>query len=393
MIREKIDQAIGILREKEIDMWITFVRESSITGDPMLSYICDIGVTWQSAFILTAKGERIAIVGQYDVASLRESGHYQEILGYVESAREHLRSVVLSRDPRKIALNYNTSIPTSDGLTTGMYMNLQSFLKDTPYPERFISAEPVISSLRGRKTPEEIRRIREACRRTLNLFDQAGTFMAPGRSEAEVAAHVLSLVEANGYSLSWDRDHCPAVYSGPGTAGAHASPTARHIQPGHLINMDFGVRCEGYCADLQRTWYVLRPGENEAPEAVRRAFRVLRESVELARKAMRPGVTGVAVDRAARHHLVENGYAEFPHGLGHQVGRETHDGGALLGPAWEKYGSSVHLPLEAGQVFTIEPRITLEDYGIVTLEEEVVLGESGCDYLNPPQEELLYIRG
>lgn len=233
--------------------------------------------------------------------------------------------------------------------------------------------------------------MREATRITLELFDMATRFIRPGRSEKAIAAHLLAEVERRGLTLSWDAEHCPAVYSGPGTAGAHASPTDRLVQPGHLVNIDFGVRYQGYCADLQRTWYVLKPGETRAPENVQRAFDVLQASVDKVANALKPGVLGKDMDAIARSHLVENGYEEFPHGLGHQVGRETHDGGALLGPAWEKYGEMPFLAIEAGQVFTIEPRMPVPGHGIMTLEEEVWVHEDGGEYISDPQRALWLI--
>jgi hypothetical protein len=38
LIREKISQAIGILREFDTDCWLTFTRETSINGDPTLPF-------------------------------------------------------------------------------------------------------------------------------------------------------------------------------------------------------------------------------------------------------------------------------------------------------------------------------------------------------------------
>lgn len=117
-------------------------------------------------------------------------------------------------------------------------------------------------------------------------------------------------------------------------------------------------------------------------------FTTIRASIEAARRAIRPGVQGIAADTAAREVLAARGYAEFPHGLGHQVGRVAHDGMALLGPAWEKYGRKPYVPLEEGMVFTIEPRLTVPEHGVVTIEEMVVVTQDGAEYLSDPQTSL-----
>ena len=71
------------------------------------------------------------------------------------------------------------------------------------------------------------------------------------------------------------------------------------------------------------------------------------------------------------------------------MGRDAHDGGALLAPAWERYGNLPFIPLEKDQVFTIEPRIYIKDYGVATVEEMVVITADGAEYLSQPQTELL----
>ena len=78
-------------------------------------------------------------------------------------------------------------------------------------------------------------------------------------------------------------------------------------------------------------------------------------AIQEAVKAMKPGVTGKNIDAIARDIVTGAGYPEFKYALGHQLGREAHDGGALLGPKWEKYGNLPDMPLEAGQIFTVEP--------------------------------------
>ncbi len=133
----------------------------------------------------------------------------------------------------------------------------------------------------------------------------------------------------------------------------------REVEPGHLLNMDFGVKVEGYCSDLQRTFYVRGKGESGLPADVERGFKTIVQAVESAKQAMRPGVRGFEIDSVARGLIMGNGYPEFPHALGHQVGRFPHDGTALLGPRWEKYAGKPFRPLELGMVFTIEPRLTV----------------------------------
>ena len=63
IMQEKIEQAVDILNEKNIDMWMTFLRESSIITDPVIEIILGKNSTWESAFIINKNGDTTAIVG------------------------------------------------------------------------------------------------------------------------------------------------------------------------------------------------------------------------------------------------------------------------------------------------------------------------------------------
>jgi len=175
------------------------------------------------------------------------------------------------------------------------------------------------------------------------------------------------------------------VFTGPEHAGAHFGPTSRKVEGGHVLNIDFGVRVNGYCSDLQRTWYVRRKSESGAPAEVNRGMAVIRRSISMAAERLRPGAVSWKVDDVARSHIVENGYPQYPHALGHQVGRAAHDGGVGLLPRWERYGKLPWGRIEAGQVFTIEPRLPIAGYGVATIEEIVWVTEEKTVFLSKPQ--------
>jgi Xaa-Pro aminopeptidase len=392
LIQEKVDQAIMILNEFDVDCWITFVRETAISRDPMLSFLVGSNVTWHSAFIVTKSGTTYAIVGQMDKKTVEDLGVYQHIFGYVEGFKGKLLNTIKEINPSSIAVNYSEDSEICDGLTHGMYLTLYGFLAEIGFEDRLVSSEKVASSLRARKTDYEIGRIKKAIVQTQEIFTLVSSFIQPGRTEREIAAFMLREVEQRGLDLAWDVGHCPAVFTGPDTAEAHYKPTDRKVEPGHVLNMDFGVKIEDYCSDLQRTFYVLEEGESQVPEDVHKGFETIVTAIDLAYRAMKPGIKGLEIDSIAREHIVSQGYQEYPHALGHQVGRFAHDGTALLGPAWEKYAKKPFEPLEEGMVFTLEPRLTVPERGIVTIEEMVVVKKDGAEYLSTPQKELLLIR-
>ena len=155
-----------------------------------------------------------------------------------------------------------------------------------------------------------------------------------------------------------------------------------------MLHVDFGVKHQDYCSDIQRLLYVKRPGESTPPAELLEAFQMVNEIITETATMCRPGAKGFEIDARAREMLEQNGYAVYEHALGHQLGRSVHDGGAIIGPTWERYGLTPTIPLEENNVFTLELEIILPGIGCVGLEEDVKVTENGAVFLSPRQMEL-----
>jgi len=394
LIQEKVNQAIEILKEQNTDMWLTFVRETSGVRDPALDFLIGANdLTWPSALIVTRKGEKIAIIGNLEKDALKRLDVFTEILGYDTAVSALLKETITRLNPDRIAVNTSRNNVHADGLTHAMYEFLKEYLAGTPYADRLISAEPVISAMRGRKTPTEQARVRKAVEITDEIFKKTFAHIKVGMTEIEVGEYMQKLAHEYNVKLAWPAENCPAVNSGPKSPVGHNGPTNIKIERGHILHFDFGVKYKDYCSDIQHVCYVLREGETKAPVEVQRGFDTIRTAVEKSREAMKAGATGNVIDIISRKIVTDAGYPEFPYALGHQLGRVAHDGGALLGPLWEKYGDSPNQRLEVGQIFTIEPGLAVNGYGYIGLEEDVVITTNGAEYLGEPQREIILLKG
>ncbi len=390
LIQEKVNQAILILQEQHLDLWLTFVRETSAGGDPVLPLIYGHDLTWQSALIITRTGEKIAIVGRFEAEAAQRVGAY-DVIGYDEAISPPLLEVLHRLDPKTIAINYSSDDVLADGLTFGMYQLLTKYLQGTPYATRLISAEHIINALRTRKTPTEVAHIRTAIRTTEQLYGETFELLEPGLTEKYVGDFLHRRVAELGLTTAWEYESCPAVNAGPDSPVGHAGPTEIVIQPGQLIHFDFGVKENAYCSDIQRMAYVLAPGETTPPEPVQRGFETVVRAIQEAVNAMKPGMLGVEIDAIARKIVTDAGYPEYKYATGHHLGRLCHDGGGILGPRWERYGETPNRPLEVGHVYTVEPGLMVPGYGYIGLEEDVLVTETGTIFLSGPQTELILI--
>lgn len=397
IVAEKVDQATHILENLGVDCWLTFVRETTETGDPILPLILGLPLTWQSALIITRSGERIAIVGKYEDQAVQNAGGggvWTKVLPYVQSIRSPLMTTLKRLDPKQIALNFSVDDVKADGLSHGMMLLLRQYLGDTPYADRLVSAAEIIRALRGRKTAGEIERIKAAIAVTEEILQFTSEHVEAGFSECDVWEFMHLEVKHRELETAWEWDQCPIVTTGPQSMLGHGLPSPHlKITPGNIFHLDFGVRMNDYCSDIQRAWYVPKPGESKPPPAVQKAFDTVVRAIQAAADALRPGVECWTVDAAARKVITDAGYPEYQHATGHSVGRAAHDGGGVLGPKWERYGKTPLYKVEPGNVFTLELGIdNVDGCGYLGLEEMALVTNRRSEWLTQPQTTMPLLR-
>ena len=116
-----------------------------LTSDPCLDLIAGTYSAWTGAFVVSATGDRVAIVGRFDAPAVEQVGGY-DVVSYDESIKPALRETVERLAPRSIALNYSRSDPAADGLTHGLWLELQETFADTRFADRFVSSAPIVNA-------------------------------------------------------------------------------------------------------------------------------------------------------------------------------------------------------------------------------------------------------
>ena len=387
--RKKLCQAAEFMKSTEIDLWVTLARESTMARDPVLPMLADMYFSRLAAVMVEKGGRAIAIVSFLEEASAKQLGVFDEVIAY-SGSREFSDAFgeFLGRGSRQtIALNFSRDDPAQDGLSHGNYLAFMDMLDHLNFQGQGVSSQPILDEIRSVKTEEEVERIKEAIRITQQIFDDAKDFIRDGITERQIFDFFQARAKAYGVEPSWSIDQCPGVKVSLDSPSGHCGPTDIPARRGSLVCIDFGVVYQGYCSDMQRMYYLLREGETDAPEQAKEAFRVVCDTIDGARRFMKPGVTGFETDRRARAYLTGFGFQEWPHGLGHQVGTYVHDGGALLCFRKKSNGPLIDKPLKAGNVFAVEPA-TYVDAGYLCVEEMVYVTEEGGVFLTQPQSEL-----
>jgi Xaa-Pro aminopeptidase len=255
--------------------------------------------------------------------------------------------------------------------TYEQYQNLKGKLNGI----ELVPATDIFSDLRLIKTPEEVEKIRQACRLADQCFDHVLRLIQPGVSEWDIGLEIEFFFRRNMADLSF----APIVASGYRSALPHGRASDKKLEPGDFVTLDFGAKLDGYCSDITRTM-VLSPVTDRHKEIYGKVL----EAQLAALAFMKPGVTAHDVDAAARNLLAGAGLAQyFGHGLGHGLGRNVHDGGRL--------GMNSKTVLEPGQIWTVEPGVYIEGFGGVRIEDDVVVTETGVEILTKSTKELLVL--
>jgi Xaa-Pro aminopeptidase len=370
-MQSKIDQAIKLLKDHNIECWIMLVREGREKAVQLLLETEFIG---ESAFILTPE-RKIAVVAGYDKDRVKG----MEVLTYKKGMSEILPHILQEISPNKIHLNFSEYDHTADSLTYGLFLKFQKILKNW-FSGDILSAESFLEQLRSQKTPEEIHRIKTAVDITEDIFEELPVYITEGVTEHHVMETMVHLTREKGCELAWDE---PAVTFGLETELGHRISSDRKLKKNESIHIDFGVRYKGYCSDIQRVFFY---GGNP-PEGMVTAFNTIRAAQDESIKKITPGKKGHEIDAVAREIISEN-YPEYNHGLGHQIGQLVHDGGCILGPLWERYKPNAEKVIRKGNVFTVEP--TISGKVNLGLEDDIVVQER-AELLSHPQKDVIVI--
>jgi Xaa-Pro aminopeptidase len=231
-----------------------------------------------------------------------------------------------------------------------------------------------LAALRIVKEERETAAIERACALGDRCFEHLLGVLKPGMTEAELAWELESFLRANGSeALAFD----PIVLAGARASMPHGRPSDARIEVGNVLLLDFGCQIDGYRSDMSRTVFVGEPDEE-----LRELYATVQRAQQAAIDLLRPGITGIAVDTAAREVIDEAGHADaFGHGLGHGIGLETHEA-----PILRQYAEA----LQVGMIFSVEPGIYLPGRTGIRIEDIVALEESGPRLLTrSPREPLV----
>ena len=251
----------------------------------------------------------------------------------------------------------------------------------TEYPAHtYLQSAPIMHRVRAVKHPIEIELMQTACNITEKGFRRILPFIKPGVMEYNIEAELMHEFLNN---RSKGFSYTPIIGSGYNACVLHYIENNAECKDGDVILMDFGAEYANYASDMTRSVPV-NGKFTERQKAVYNAVLHVKKECE---KLLSPGVNlheyHAEVGKLMEEQLVKlklidqtdikNQDPDWPaykkyfmHGTSHFIGLDTHDVGL-----W-------HEPIQAGNVFTIEPGIYIPEENLgIRLEDDYVVQESG----------------
>ncbi|MDK3018306.1 M24 family metallopeptidase [Pseudodonghicola flavimaris] len=316
--------------------------------------------------ILPAAGDPVAVIPAIG-AALMARGWIADIRTWPAPQPED-DGVSLLADTLTELLGPRARVGLPMGLETQLRMPLTDWARlQALCGLRFDGDSGLVAGLRAVKSEAEIAAIRATCAVAGRAFARVTEIARAGVPLDQVFRDFQRLCLEEG------ADWVPylAGAAAPGGYEDVISPaTTEPLRPGDVLMLDTGLRRDGYFCDFDRNYAVGPPSP-----AVREAHAALVAAVEEVAAALRPGQTAAQLHGALRAALSPHGE---PGGgrLGHGLGLQLTEGLSLI--------PEDRTVLEAGMVITLEPGIVLGPGRMLVHEENVVLRETGAEFLSPP---------
>ena len=254
-------------------------------------------------------------------------------------------------------------------LVVGFYQELQK-----KYDGELAGVSGIVEELRAHKTPREISCLKAACDIASRAFERIIKDIRVGITEKELAANLSRYMVLEGADT---QPYGNILISGARTSLLHGIPSAKALEYGDLVLMDYGCQYQGYMSDMTRTVVV-----GKASDRQKEVYRLEQQMVEDTESMLKAGVSTVQAYEASVKAIRETEYFQYHYsGIGHGIGLYVHEI-PFMGPRAETI-------LQAGTVLTVEPGIYIPGWGGIRIEDQVLITEDGNENMISATKELL----
>ncbi|MGY6552402.1 MAG: M24 family metallopeptidase [Erythrobacter sp.] len=334
ILAERLDTIIPqIMREEGIDLWLLMARE--YFEEPVVASMLDgenMHARRRTILIFHDPGSgddgKARPVERLTVSRYGLGGLFAPAWNPDEQPDQWAAAadIIAARNPRKIAINTSDNSAFADGMTLSQYNLLRAALAPQ-YHSRIVSGEQLAIRWLETRTPGEMAIYPGIVRIAHALIAEAFSrdVITPGvTTAADVQWWYRDRMNALGL-IPWF--HPSVAIQRQGATGMLDGDTV--IEPGDLLWTDFGITYLRLSTDTQHLAYVLKPGETEAPEGLRRGLAGSNRVQDIMRSHFAAGRTGNEVLALTRRDAIAQGLD--PSVYTHPIGTHGHGAGPSIG--------------------------------------------------------------
>lgn len=372
---QRAQKARAIMEENNIDACV-FSKGSNITYfGGYYSYLFDSDFR-PFFFVLPLKGEPVLVVPELEKnGALRTSWiDYARTWGIFPQCEALDPITVLFYALRDLNLsNANVAFELKNGQRIGMTQEQLGQLKGFLPDMNIVASDPVVWGCRSIKSPAEVEYLKKSGKANDLGCARAVEAIRAGATEKEV-----ELAMCRGFLEGGAIPGFMTITSGA-ARNSMANPVASNnvIKHGDLVVMDFGCKYDGYITDVTRGIFV-----GEVSPRAKQIFDVVVEAYYAGCAAIKPGEPVSAIQDAVDACMKKHGLEDLVlHRAGHSLGSEIHEL-----PSIE---NKDHTIMQPGMVLALEPALYEYEIGPVRMEDNVVVTETGFEYITNYSRELI----
>ena len=402
LLEDKIQNYLPrLMADIGIDMWIVVSREYN--EDPIIKTL--LPAEWLAArrrtiLVFFNNGSMIETlaVARYDVGSAFKSAWNKE---QQPDQWARLREIVEERNPKVIGINQSEYFGLADGIVATDKEQLLEAL-GTKLAKRVVSAEKLALAWLETRTDKEMAIYPHIERISHNIIAEAFSekVITPGVTTTEdVVWFMRDKVRSLGLQ-TWFHPTVDIQRADPERFDHLRTfskrPDTQVIMPGDLLHCDFGITYLRLNTDQQEHAYVLRAGETDAPDYLKKALATGNRLQDIFTDNFKEGRTGNEVLAMSRAQAIEEGIT--PSIYTHPIGYHGHAAGTTLG-MWDSQGGvpvTGDYPLHLNTAYSIElnASVFIKEWGKdvrIMLEEEAFFDENGVRYIDGRQTDLIIV--
>ncbi|WP_194611164.1 M24 family metallopeptidase [Clostridium vitabionis] len=257
----------------------------------------------------------------------------------------------------------------ADHLTVDIYQHIQEKTKAELVPET-----NVVEEFRMHKNPQELEYLRASCEIAARAYEQIQKDIRPGVTEKELAANLSRYMVLNG---SDTMPYGNILISGARTSLLHGIPSAKAVEYGDFVLMDYGCQYHGYLSDMTRTLVV-----GKATPEQKHVYELEQQMVADTEAFLKAGVSSRDAYYVSRKAIEGTKYLDYHYpSMGHGIGMFVHEM-PFMSPKSEYI-------LAENTVMTVEPGIYIPGWGGVRIEDTTLITKDGCENLTNATKELI----